>query len=75
MASLLEWFASGHESSEYLERVFSVALTQRQLEIINGSLLGDACLEKVSTNKENSRFIEKHGIEQRDYLNWKRRVV
>ena len=45
--------------------------TPRQIEIINGSLLGDACLEKLETSKCNSRFIEKHGIQQLEYLQWK----
>lgn len=46
-------------------------LTARQLEIINGSMLGDGCLEDVDTDKSNSRFIEKHGMEQYEYLQWK----
>jgi len=45
--------------------------TNRQIEIINGSMLGDACLEKLNTKKCNSRFIEKHGIKQEEYLKWK----
>jgi len=46
-------------------------LTQRQLEIFNGSMLGDGCLEEVETEKSNSRFIEKHGIQQVGYARWK----
>lgn len=46
-------------------------LTPRQIEIINGSLLGDACLESIETKNSNSRFIEKHGMEQLEYLQWK----
>ena len=46
--------------------------TDRQLEIITGSLLGDGSLRKVyNTSKMNSLFTEKHCIKQRDYLNWK----
>lgn len=46
-------------------------LTGRQLEILNGSMLGDGCLEKTETQSSNSRFVEKHGIEQIEYLEWK----
>lgn len=46
-------------------------LTPRQLEIITGSLLGDGCLESIESQNSNSRFIEKHGMEQLDYLKWK----
>lgn len=45
--------------------------TSRQIEILNGSLLGDGCLEAVDTPKCNSRFIEKHGMQQLKYLQWK----
>lgn len=50
-------------------------LTSRQIEIINGSLLGDGCIEKLDTSKSNCRFIEKHGIKQLEYLEWKRKEL
>lgn len=46
-------------------------LTNRQIEVLYGSMLGDGCLEAIETNKSNSRFVEKHGIKQNDYLQWK----
>ncbi len=44
-------------------------LTNRQLEIINGSLLGDAFLSKIYGNK-NSSFGIRHGEKQLEYLKW-----
>jgi len=50
-------------------------LTSRQAEIVTGSLLGDACLERQDTTRSNSRFIEKHGMAQREYLLWKHKEL
>ena len=43
-------------------------LTKRQKEILIGMLLGDCCLEK---NGRNVRLRVEHGLNQKDYLNWK----
>ena len=45
-------------------------ITKRQKEILIGMLLGDGCLEK---NGQNVRLRIDHGINQKDYLNWKYR--
>lgn len=46
-------------------------ISDRQLEIINGSLLGDGTLTKVINNNRNSKFMEGHGLSQKEYLQWK----
>jgi len=43
-------------------------LTQKQKEILVGTLLGDACLEK---NGHNVRLRIEHSLHQKDYLQWK----
>lgn len=45
-------------------------LTQRQREIITGSLLGDGSLTKIYGNK-SSAFREAHSMAQLDYIQWK----
>ena len=43
-------------------------LIKRQKEILIGTLLGDGCLEK---NGKNVRLRIDHGLNQKDYLDWK----
>lgn len=45
------------------------ALTERQRELILGSLLGDGYL--VAPSEHTASFNESHSIKQRDYLHWK----
>lgn len=59
-------------------RDLDLHFTDKQIEIINGSMLGDGCLNKISGNigksrrhPETSRFDETHGIAQSDWLKWK----
>lgn len=40
-----------------------------QTQVITGSMLGDAMLEKAQ--KGNSRFVENHGIKQKEWLDYK----
>lgn len=55
-------------------------LSNRQMEIITGSLLGDGCLSEINSKNKgkykkevvNSRFSETHGEKQSDWLQWKR---
>lgn len=48
-------------------------LTQRQYELVIGSLLGDGCLMKPRRGKSN--FVEAHGEKQRDYTYWKNEIL
>lgn len=45
--------------------------SQRQLDIITGSMLGDGSLSKVRSPKENSCFCEAHSLAQKQWLLWK----
>ena len=47
-------------------------LSNRQKEILIGTLLGDGCLEK---NGKNVRLRIEHGLSQKDYLDWKYREL
>ena len=44
-------------------------MTKRQKQIVIGTILGDAYLQK--TGKENARLRLEHGIKQKDYIFWK----
>lgn len=44
-------------------------LNKRQQDILNGMLLGDACLQK--TGKNNARLRLEHSFKQEAYLRWK----
>lgn len=53
--------------------------TEKQISVIVGSMLGDGTLDKCESRGEgvrgrtfNSRYGEVHGIEQRDWLAWKK---
>jgi len=46
-------------------------LSQKQLEIILGSMLGDGCLTKIYGKRGQSCFVEGHCTKQKDYLFWK----
>ncbi len=47
-------------------------LTQEEKDILLGSLLGDACIEKGRTKKYNTALISfGHSIKQREFVMWK----
>jgi recombination protein RecA len=48
-----------------------IKLTQKQKEVLFGSLLGDCSLRLASKKAKNASFKEEHGIEQLDYLKHK----
>ncbi len=51
--------------------VLPLEFTTRQMDIINGSMLGDAYISKKYTESSNCCLQEGHGIFQKDYLQWK----
>lgn len=50
-------------------------LSDKQMEVIVGSLLGDGCLDKISKPGRQSRFTESHSLLQKNWLAWKRDVL
>jgi len=46
-------------------------LSEKQIQIIIGSMLGDGCLTKVESSNRNSRFHEIHSSSQASWLKWK----
>ncbi len=46
-------------------------LSDFQLEVIRGSLLGDGCLSKAKKNSLGVRFRLGHDLKQKQYLEWK----
>ena len=46
--------------------------TERQKDIVNGSLLGDGSLRKLINPNSISAFNEKHGLPQYNWLIWKK---
>ncbi len=57
----------GQHTKEVLPELF----TDRQYQIVIGSLLGDGCLRKTYGPFENSYFTEQHGPDQYGYLQYK----
>lgn len=53
----------------------SYVLSDRQREIIIGSLLGDGSLTKIHNRRESSHFVETHSLKQLEYLSWKQREL
>ena len=60
----------------------NIVLSKKQIEIIQGSMLGDGSLEKVvkkgkgvMDKMKNSRFTESHGIKQAGWLKWKQIAI
>ena len=56
------------EATEMLK----ATLTDRQMEILTGSMLGDGCLKHPRKDHYNCNFVETHCSAQKDYLEWKR---
>lgn len=52
-----------------------LCLSDVQMQVIIGSLLGDGCLEKVCKIGRNSRFTEGHGLLQKEWLQWKQNIL
>lgn len=50
---------------------YEQSLSQRQKEILVGSLLGDGCVHKHHEGINSCRYIETHSIKQKDYAMWK----
>lgn len=51
---------------------YDYQLTDRQLEIVTGSMLGDGFLRAVGKhNVKNSYYVEGHSIKQYEWLKWK----
>ena len=65
---------NGIEVKRY-KRVYSSfykqILSERQKEILIGSLLGDGCVSKHHEGINSCRYIETHSIDQIDYALWK----
>lgn len=45
-------------------------MTKEQLEIINGSLLGDGSLKNVRNTNNNCSFVKSQRIDRKEYLQW-----
>jgi hypothetical protein len=52
------------------ETIYSMLLSQRQQDILIGTMLGDGHLEQ---NGKNVRLRIDHGMSQTRYINWKYR--
>lgn len=50
---------------------YNQSLTNRQKDILEGSLLGDGCIALHHRGKNSCRYIETHGRKQLEYLKWK----
>jgi hypothetical protein len=54
----------------------ATVLSNKQLELVLGSLLGDGSLQKINENTlRNSHFYERHSLAQKQYLEWKRSIL
>jgi predicted DNA-binding protein YlxM (UPF0122 family) len=81
VSEIIEFFKISHSSVYNLvlryglptktDIKFAIQLTERQQEIIVGSLLGDGCLTTPRRKTYNSQFQEGHGTPQKEYCYWK----
>jgi len=46
-------------------------LSQKQREILTGTLLGDGCIDKHHEGINSCRYVETHSVDQIDYALWK----
>lgn len=58
-----------------MKKTKKITLTDHQMQMMIGSLLGDGCLQKITNNKHNSRYVELHGIKQKELLEWKAKII
>jgi recombination protein RecA len=61
------------EGDEVLAAVRHYDMTEDQMKLILGSLLGDGSLRFASTH--NAKFRVGHGLKQREYCEWKREML
>ena len=50
---------------------YNQSLSDRQKEIIKGSLIGDGAVHRATNGNKNCKFYETHSRKQYEYLNWK----
>jgi len=73
-ASLCSFATNNYTTLPTAFRNYEIQLSPTHRQVILGSLLGDACIEKQKPS-HNPRVRWSHGMPQREYIEWKYKIL